>query len=176
MNNILNYFIEEPEREFHIRELAKITKKSPATISKYLKNLKKENLLISRSKYNHLLFKANNENQNFKDIKRYNNIKKLRNSGLIEYLIERYNQPQAIILFGSFAKGENINKSDIDILIITHYKTNLDLERYEKKLNHKIQLFTHSNQEIERMKLTNKELINNLVNGINLEGFWELFK
>ncbi|MAG47467.1 hypothetical protein CL617_02580 [archaeon] len=176
MDNIIEYFIKETEREFHVRELAKLTRKSPTTISKYLSELKKEDLLTSRKKFNHLLFKANTENTNFKDLKLYYNIKKLRESKLINYLIEKLNHPEAIILFGSYQKAENTVNSDIDILIVTSSKKPLSLENFEKILGHKIQLFLHSNNDIDKMKTQNKELLNNILNGTILYGYLEIFK
>ncbi len=176
MERIFDFFKKEPEREFHVRELAKLTKKSPTTISKYLSKLEKDNLLISKYKFNHKLFKANSENPSFKDIKLFYNIEILRNSGLINYLIEEFNHPEAILLFGSFRKAENNQHSDIDILIITPLKKELNLTKYEKLLDIKIQLFLYSNSDIDKLKNKNKELLNNLVNGIVLYGFWEVFK
>ncbi len=163
----------EPEREFHVRELAKLTKRSPTTVSKYLKQLEKSNILISEKKLNHLFFKANSENPSFKDKKLFYNIKMIRNSGLIKFLNDKYD-PEAIILFGSFAKAENIERSDIDILVITPSKKEISLEKYERKLKHRIQLFLHSKNDFKSMK--NKNLLNNFINGIKLEGYWELFK
>lgn len=176
MDNLLEYFIREPEREFHVRELAKLVKKSPTTVSKYLTIFKKKNLLNSRKKLNHLLFKANIVNSAFKDLKFSYNLRKLRGSGLLDYLNKKFNYPEAIVLFGSFKKAEDIIGSDIDILIITPLKKNIDLIRFEKILDHKIQLFMHSRMEINKMKIKNKELLNNFVNGVVLEGFWEIFK
>lgn len=176
MDNTLEHFMKEPEREFHIRELAKLTKKSPTTISKYLNLYKKEQLLTYKNKFNHLLYKANIENKAFKDAKLFYNIKKLRSSGLIEYLGEEFNHPEAITLFGSFRKAEDIASSDIDILIITPIKKEVNLSRFEKYLGHNIQLFLHSSKEIEEMKVKNKELLNSFINGLVLHGFWEVFK
>ena len=176
MDEILNFFINEPEREFHVRELARLAKKSPTTISKYLNNLNKKEILISKRKFNHSLFKANNENKKFKDIKLFYNITKIRESGLINHLNNEFNHPEAIILFGSFSKAENTPNSDIDILIISPLKKEIDLIKLEKILSHRIQLFIYSSKEIEKMKINNKELVNNWVNGTILHGYWELFK
>ncbi len=176
MDNILEYFIKNPEREFHIRELARLTKKSPTTISKYLSNYKKQGLLTSKKRFKHILFKANSEYLLFKDFKIYSNINNLRKSGLIEYLRDEFNHPEAIILFGSYRKGEDISVSDIDILVITPLKKKVELEKFEKVLNRKIQLFLYSNNEIDKMKVNNKELLNNMINGIVIYGFWEVFK
>lgn len=176
MDDILEYFIKEPEREFHVRELASLTKKSPTTISKYLRKYQKNKLLISRKKFNHLLFKANMENFSFKDRKLFYNIKKLRESNIIDHLENVFNHPEAIVLFGSYRKAENTKESDIDILIITPLKKHLDLKRYENILGHSIQLLTYSNSDIKKMMSDNKELLNNMLNGIVIYGLWEVFK
>jgi len=173
--DILDPIINEPEREFHVRELAKLVKKSPTTVSKYLKQLEKENILFSEKKLNHLFFKANTENQDFKNKKLFYNLIKIRKSNIIENFIKIYN-PEAIVLFGSFAKAENIDKSDIDLLIITPFKKEINLEKYEKILDHKIQLFINSKKDIEIMKDKNPKLLNSFVNGVKIYGYWELFK
>lgn len=170
---ILAYFFEEPEKEFYVRELAKLLKKSPTTISKYLEIMKKEQLLISSKKFNHLLFKAE-VNRKFKDLKLNYNLSLIRDSGLLDYIKETFNYPEAIVLFGSFAKAENIKKSDIDILIVSPAKKKLNLGNFEKKLGHEIQIFVYSGKELSSMK--NKELLNSFINGIVLEGYMEVAK
>ncbi len=176
MDKILEFFIKEPEKEFHVRELSKLMKKSPTTISKYLKNYEKQGILKSKRKFNHLLFKSNAENMKFKLIKLNYNLNQLNNSGLISHLIEEFNYPEAIILFGSFAKAENIKSSDIDLFIISEIKKGENLEKYEKKLGHTIQLHIFSKKQVQEMKTKNKELLDNIINGITLYGFLELFK
>ena len=176
MDEVIDYFIKEPEREFHVRQLAKLTKKSPTTISKYLTKLKKQSLLVSSKKYRHLLYKANSEGFEFKDLKRYYNVQKLRKSGLLDFLLDEFNNPEVIVLFGSYGKGEDSMKSDIDILIVTPIRKAVKLEKFEKVLEHTIQVFTHSRTEIEQMKASNKELLNSMVDGIILAGHWELFR
>lgn len=176
MDKLLNYFFNEPEQEFHVRELAKLSGFSPTTVSKYLNKLKKNDLLCSRKQYNHLLFKANTDSGAFMNAKLLFNLEKLRKSGLIKFLIEEYNQPEAIILFGSYAKAENINKSDIDLFVISPLKKELNLDRFEEKLGHPIQIFVYSKVEIEKMKKSNKELLNSLVNGFVINGYWEMFR
>jgi len=176
MDNLLIPFIEEPEREFYIRELAKMFKISPTTVSKYLKNYETKKILISKCSLNHLLFKANTDSAKFKQLKINHNLNSIHESGLIEYLIEEFNQPEAIVLFGSYSRGENNKNSDIDILIISPKKQNFSLEKYEKRLGHKIQLFIHSKSELEKIKSKNKELFNNWINGIVIHGYFEVFK
>ncbi len=175
MDNFIKYFLEDSEKEFHVRELAKLSGKSPTTVAKYLNKLKKERILTSERKFNHLFFRANSEDVKFKELKFGYNLKKLRNSGLIEFLDKEYNHPEAILLFGSFRKAENFSESDIDLLIVTPLKKELDFTKFEKKLGHKIQLFQHSRNYLEKMKLKNKELLNNFINGYIIQGYLELF-
>lgn len=172
----MEYFIKEPEREFHVRQLSNLLKKSPTTISKYLKEYEREGILKSEKKLNHLLFKANTENNYFKQKKLCYNLFNINKSGLIDFLEKEFNQPEALILFGSFAKAENTKKSDIDMLVITSNKKDLNIDKFEEKLRHKIQLHIYSKKEIEIMKTKNKELLNNFINGIILLGYWELFR
>ena len=111
----------------------------------------------------------------FKQLKLAYSLSILNKSGLISYLEKEFN-PESIILFGSFAKAENTKKSDIDILIITPNKREPNLKDFEKKIGNIIQIHLHSNKDIELMKAKNRELLNNFVNGIILQGYWELFK
>lgn len=175
MDNLLEHFMLEPEREFHIRELAKKAGKSPTTITKYLENYRHKGILICRKKLSHALYKASTESPAFKELKFSYNLRRLRESGLIDFLTDIFNQPEAIILFGSFSKAEDAARSDIDLMVITPIKKQPDLSKHEKILHRRIQLFLHSKAEIEAMKTKNKELLNSLTNGIVIKGYWELF-
>tara|TARA_Y100000310_G_scaffold176061_1_gene176192 strand:- start:985 stop:1515 length:531 start_codon:yes stop_codon:yes gene_type:complete len=176
MDNLIRYFFKDSEKSYHVRELAKLSGKSPSTVSKYLNDYKKQEILKSERKLNHLLFKANLDNSEFKDLKFSYNVGRLRDSGLIDFLIDEFNHPEAIVLFGSFRKAENLPESDVDLLVITPSIKKLNLSKFEKKLGNKIQLFQHSQKSIRLMKKNNKELLNNFVNGFIIYGHWELFK
>lgn len=157
MDNILNFFIKEPEKEFHVRQLSKLLNKSPTTISKYLKEFERKKILKSETKLNHLLFKANSKNERFKQLKLNYNLNLLYDSRLIDYIVKKFNYPEAIVLFGSFAKAEDIPTSDIDLLIVSPSKKNIELKEFEKKLGHEIQIFVYSRKDVEKMKGKNKE-------------------
>lgn len=176
MDNILSLFLENPGKEMHIREIARKLKKSPTTISKVLRKYEKAGFLLSEEKMNHILFKANNESRKFKLEKLHYNLDKLVNSGIIEYLEKELNHPEAIGLFGSYAKAENMKNSDIDLFIVTPVKKEINLRVYEKKLNHEIHLMLISRKNIEEMKEKNPQLLNNMINGLMLEGNWEVFR
>ena len=76
------------------------------------------------------------------------------------------------ILFGSYAKGEDLENSDIDLYIETPSKKGVHLEKFEKLLQRKIQIFCHKNIN----GITNLHLANNVLNGIILNNYLEVFR
>ena len=176
IDNILYLFIEDSYRKFNVREVARLAKTSPSTASKYLKSAEKQGLLKKEKNRNLLLFSANMEIQKFRDAKTCENIKKIRTSGLVDYIESELNYPETIMLFGSYAKGENKKDSDIDLFILSESKKDLNLGKFEKTLHAEIQIFLHNRKDFERMKEGNKELLNNIINGVKLSGFLEVFK
>ena len=171
---ILELFFNSPSREFHIREAAKITGINPMTTSKYLEEFRKSGILIKNKERGHVLYSANAEDRIFRQEKIHYNVIRMLKSGMINFIEKEMNYPECIIIFGSFAKGENIPTSDIDIFILSADKRKMPMESFEDKLGAKIQLFIHSKKEFERMKRDNKGLFNNIANGIKLSGFLEV--
>ena len=164
--NTLKLFFEEPTREFNVREVARILKISPATASKELKKFVKKNFLKNRKERVFDLYMADLEKDPYKDLKIYYNIRKFKDSNFLDALNKFYLRP-AIILFGSCASGTDTETSDMDILIMSEKtKESPETKTYEKKINRKLQLFVV--REIKDLK--NKHLINNILNGIKIQG------
>ncbi|MBS3163850.1 nucleotidyltransferase domain-containing protein [Candidatus Woesearchaeota archaeon] len=174
-NRLLETFLRDPGTEFHVRNLALRLGISPTTASKYLRSLERQGLLVREKRLQAQVFRANAQNPLYRHRKLCFHIEQLWSSGLIDYLIDRFNNPEAIVLFGSCRKGESTPQSDVDLLIITPAKRTADVSAFEKKIGQEIQLFVHSRQEIDRLKDQNMELLNNFVNGVVLHGFWEVF-
>lgn len=172
----LKYFFEEPNNWFHVREMARMLKLNPTTASKYLNQLYKENILIKKYERKHLLFKASTESNSYKDVKIHYNINSIKDSGLIVYLDKELHYPEAIIIFGSYSKGENDRNSDIDLFVVSNVKKEPDTSTFEKKLKAKIQLFIRSKDEFHKMQKENKNLTNSILNGIVIKGYLEVFK
>ena len=92
----------------------------------------------------------------------------------MEFLIEHFGNPKAIVLFGSFRRGEDFSTSDIDIAIETdeteEYKTVglRILSNFEKEIGRKIQLHLFNQKNVDA------HVFNNIANGIVLSGFLEV--
>jgi len=160
--NNLGPFFGDCYRRISVREYAKIIKVSPPTASKLLKSYYKEGLLAREKVRNYLFFHANNKSKQFIDFSRIYWSEKLRD--LLDYLEKKLTSP-TIILFGSLAKAEAKNDSDIDLVIFA-YKKELSLQKFEKKLKRGIQVYWFSS--IGDIK--NKELAKNIINGYLLSG------
>ena len=69
-------------------------------------------------------------------------------------------------MYGSYLSGEDVEKSDIDLLIISKSKKTLKIEKFEKKLNRKIHIITEP-----KLNKLPEELKSEIINGLVLYGY-----
>ena len=167
---ISEYFFVNPTAKLRVREIERTLKLPLPSVIRYCKELKKESILTTIKTGNVNFYTANRDSEKYLLEKKFCNIKKIYESGLIEYIRQELSNP-AIVLFGSFAKGEDTEESDIDLYIETPSKKKGILEKFEKLLKRRIQVFQHKNLK----KLSNPYLKNNVINGFLLNGFVEVF-
>lgn len=148
------------------REIARKLEVSPTAISKALVSLEKNDLAVVKKdkNINLNLVELNRDNAKAGWMKRAENLKIIYESGVVEFLEENF--PGAvIIMFGSYSYGEDTFSSDIDIAIIGAKQKIIDLEKFEKILERKININFYSGfNEIH------KNLRSNIFNGIVLAG------
>ena len=155
-------FFENPVKEFYLRQITRLTGIPKTTVSRRLKKLIERKIILKINSEPFDKYRANEQDLLYTFYKKMYILEKIHKSGLIEYLIKK-TSPTAIVLFGSCAKGEYDQESDIDLCIISP-ETKLNLDKF--KLNHEIQAFFFSNlSEIP------KNLRQNVINGVKLYGF-----
>ncbi len=164
---ILKIFLENPTEQWRLRQISKECKIAPLSVMNYLKEFEKEDLIKKTIKNKIPLYQSNQDNENFKVYKKISIIYEINESKLIDFLWEKL-APKAIILYGSQAKGESTEQSDIDLFIIGKGKK-IDLYQFEKKLKKTIHIIFE-----EDIKKISNELKNNLINGIVLKGYLKL--
>jgi len=152
------------------REIARFLDVSPTAVAKALPLLEKEGLVkIEKSKSMNLNFIfLNRDSHKVIQFKRAENLKILYESGLVEFLQETH-PGCLVILFGSFSKGEDTVKSDIDLAVIGSKGKKIELREFEKRMEKEIRINYYSS-----LKEIKKELKENLFNGIVLSGSIEL--
>lgn len=166
-DRIMDVFFNFPSRNFHLRELARFTKLPKTTLQRFLGSLLEEGLIKKKKKGVFYTYQSKETNFFYKYYKKNKLIEQIYRSGLVEFLEKKF-YPQAIILFGSGAKGEYIKESDLDIFLLAKEKA-VDLRKFEKKLKRKINLLFK-----EDYSKLSKELFNNVINGYKLSGYIKL--
>lgn len=162
---VLEVFCLEPMRMHYIKEIAKKIKLAPTSVRIHIKHLLANNLITKRKGDIFTGYLANRDNEEFIFYKKVLNIIRLKESGLIKSIVDLV-YPESIVLFGSYSKGEDIESSDIDLLIITKEKKELKLENFEIYLKRKIHIISQKS-----LKNSPKELKEEVINGIVLYGY-----
>lgn len=167
---IKEYFLINPTARLRVRQIERLVKVPLPSAIRYTKELEKEGILKSETIAGIKLYSAARMTEKYALEKKLHNIRRLHESGLIKHIEERYHS-SAIILFGSCTKGEDTEKSDVDLYVETPLECREDLGKFEKIINLRVQLFCHKN--IREIK--NEHLANNILNGIILSGYIEVF-
>ena len=163
-----------PEKEFSLSDLAKLARVRKSNLGLILDEFQKNGLIEITKLSNIWRIRANIGGWNYTKNKIVFNLNFIYQSGLIEFLADYFKNPRAIILFGSFRKGEDISSSDIDIAIENEEFKELEiiglreLSEFEKKINRRIQLHLVNKNKLDI------HVFNNVANGIVLSGFLEV--
>ncbi len=180
-DSVLNVFLWFPELEFTLTEVAKYAQVSKSTAHRITYDLSKRGLVTIEDKKIILRIKANRTDFRFINEKILHNLKDIYESRLVDFLIEKFKNPKAIILFGSFRKGEDISTSDIDIAIET--SEDIDIETFDitdqfTEWAHKDWKLFFKLRKIQILKFNRGRidinLFNNVANGFVLYGFLEV--
>ncbi len=163
---VAEWFFKYPGKTYHIRELSRLTKLSTTAVVKVVKELKAELIVISKKERNAELIRPDFEGK-FALAKTLYNIYSLHECGLVDFLKEELEQPEAIVLFGSYGNGTDTEKSDVDIAIVSPSKE-VGLGEFEDKLARKVSL------HFIDPKKADKPFKNSLANGVVLWGFLEI--
>lgn len=146
-------------------EIARQTNASPPGIKKTLKTLQEHNLITSKqgpTPNTQLIELATNKQTT--QLKQTYNLLQIHQSGLTQQLENTY-PGTTIILFGSYNRGEDTIRSDIDIAIIGTKPKHPNLQEYEEKLKRTINI-----QHYDTLKEIHQELKENILNGTLLAG------
>lgn len=152
------------------RAISKNLNVSATAVMKAIPEMKKQNLIkLSKDKESkRLSIELNGENNLVIQLKRAENLRYIYEVGLSDFLENEF-VGGTVILFGSYSRGEDNIKSDIDIAVIGRKEKNIYLERFEKLLQREIIINFY-----DSFKKIDENLRNNILNGIVLSGGVEL--
>ena len=144
-----------PEKEYHIRELSKSLNIPYGMVYREIKNLVSLGILNERKVGKITLISPNKNLAYFNDLKGII----VKTAGIAEPLKEALSGIEGIryaLIFGSFARGDETEKSDVDVLIIgdaDEEKILRELRKLEKDLEREINYILWKEEEfLDRVK------------------------
>lgn len=168
---IKEYFFINPTTKLRVRQIERLVKVPLPSVIRYTQELERESIIKSSEIAGIKVYSADRNSKGYLIEKKLFNIHQLYTSDLINFILSEYSNP-TLIVFGSYSRGEDVENSDIDLYLETPTAKKINLDKFEKKLQRKIQLFQYPKIQ----KVENPELANNIINGIVLNGFVEVFK
>ena len=165
---ILEIFMKKPTEGFQVRDIIRLTRLGNPTVARGLERPREKGLIKKSKGRIFPYYEARLGSILFRGLKLAYNLAAL--DSLVRDIAGKA-RPNCIVLFGSGAKGEDTEKSDMDIFVQAKKRQDVDASKTEKRLNRKISMLF----EPEVPKLS-KELLNNLANGIVIFGFFEVVK
>lgn len=152
------------------RQISKILEVTQPAVMKALPALEKESLVKAQQdkETKRWSIELNRDHHKVMQLKRADNLKQIYESGLADFMEKEF-AGAAIILFGSYSRGEDIANSDIDIAVVGRKDKYIDVTNYEKLLERRININFY-----DSFKKIHKHLKENLCNGITLIGGFEL--
>ena len=159
-----------PEKQFSLTELANEAGISKSNASINLDFLKSKGIVKVIDRKSMYLISANRDDPAFVRMKIAFNLRRIYDSQIIEKLENKYNNPKAIILFGSYRKGTDISSSDVDIAVESEQSGSEKPEDLRKIFGKTVQILKFSRKKVDL------NVFNNIANGIVLSGFLEVNK
>ena len=124
---VLELLLLNPDRQFHVREIARLTDTLAGTMHKELTSLADSGLLIKETMGNKVQYRANTDCPVFSElesiIRKTSKPKRSRTNKLLEQhrdailSLAQKNGIRNVRVFGSMARGEATQDSDVDFLV-----------------------------------------------------------
>lgn len=173
-SQVLNWFFSYPDREISLNDLSKNLNISKTNTNLAVKQLEKEGFLVLDILGRTWRIKCNKQHI-FNYTRKINyNLSLINDSEIINLTHKIIPNPRSIILFGSYRKGDDTEKSDIDIAVEILDNKELQIVElgvfsnfgYRKDVLVNLHIFSRNKIDLN--------LFANIANGIVLEGFLEV--
>ncbi len=162
---IFNY----PNKTFHVRMLAEETGLSTTAVVRSIDELRDFRIITVEETALTKNIKADLNSNAYPFYKTIFNLYCLKHYGFVDELVRLY-AAEFIVLFGSFAKGEDIEDSDVDICVVSQKKSvelpSKNIQNYEKKFCRRINIHL-----LHSLEGSSNEFKNALANGVVLHGY-----
>lgn len=163
---ILGFLLLNSTGEFHLREIARQTGVSAPYVKREMANLVALGLVLKRSQGNLVLFKLNRDSVIAEELKRIF----LKTESLGQFIRDSLGEIGEIkfaLIYGSFARGEEGERSDIDLLVVGDVNERRMLgiiEKVEEHTGREVNYIAWTEDEFERKAREGVPLLDEIVN------------
>ena len=147
-------YFTNPNKKYYLRELERILSFSVGNIRRELIKLSKIGLFLSENKGNLVYYYLNQSYPLFKELKSII-FKTSGASKMLHNILEKFKGISQAFIYGSFAKGEEREDSDIDLLIIGEVDEDKLIEeigKLERKLQREINYAIYEKEDFNKKK------------------------
>ena len=163
---ILELLLLNSEKEFHLREIARQTHVSPPYVKREMTNLLSLCLVSKRIQGNLTIFRLNKNSVISDELKRIF----LKTESLGQFIrsdLEAIGKVRFALIYGSFARGEEAENSDIDLLVIgdVHEKKIMGIiEKVEARIGREINCIAWTEYELKEKAKEGNPLLLGIIN------------
>lgn len=150
--------------EIHLREIARRIEVTPVYVGKELKNLESLGLVLNKKVGNLSMWEINKESPLYPEIKALF----LKTDALGSYLSEAFEEfvVEFALIYGSFAKGTEGAKSDIDVFLVGKVDEKefiKAIDKIEKKTGREVSYIIWNKKEFRENALERHHLLVNIL-------------
>lgn len=160
--HLLAYSFTHPDENYYVRELANLISEDAGNLSRELKKLEEQGLYKSSYRGRLKFYSLNKTYPLFKELKEI--IFKTEGiEGGLKGVILQYKEIVFACIYGSFAKNEDKEISDIDLLIVGNFaqdKFICQINDLEAKLNREINFTSYSKNEFNKERKKTGSFLN----------------
>ncbi len=169
---ILTLFYQDKSAKIHLRDIARKTKLNENSAFRFLKELEKSRLLLSKKDGNLKKYELQKNEKVYSvltyfDVLKLNKLPNLRKKAVFYFLDTLKEKPVIAFVFGSTAKNTYKEQSDIDILLIVNKKidTKKSEDYTDAQTGIRVSCFQITIQEfIDELKLKRDHVIQAAIN------------
>lgn len=164
---VFEFFLADPMKEYHEREVMRRTGVSKGSANKILRLLGKSQFLVRERKGRMAFYRLNTADPVVRQFKLLLNVYSLK-----KFLQELKEHCRRIILFGSCSQGTDVEESDIDLFFLTSDKDLIrrKINDFNEKNSRRIAPIVVNATEFAKLRRGDRALYENIKRGIVL---WE---
>lgn len=162
---ILALFFNDSDKEYYLREIAKILGREPGYFQGYLNSLVEDGILVDEKVANLRYFKLNKNHPLYEELKKIIS-KTLGIENKLKMLTEQFDGIKYSFIFGSIAKNQESSGSDIDVMLIGEIDEDLLISKIdvlEEELKREINYHIYTEKDFKEKLKNNNDFLTKIL-------------